>query len=147
MRAREGGYERERDGERERERERRHTRAQRHTHTDAHIKHPLLSPLPPPPPTPLHTNTHTHTHTHAHTHTHTHIHTAEFHSPSLTDTDFDAKPMVLLVGQYSVGKTTFIKYLLERDFPGQHCVTLALDCKHARTMSSPNGTFAYTFTH
>ena len=43
---------------------------------------------------------------------------AEFHSPSLTDTDFDAKPMVLLVGQYSVGKTTFIRYLLERDFPG-----------------------------
>ena len=32
--------------------------------------------------------------------------------------DFDAKPMVLLVGQYSVGKTTFIRYLLEQDFPG-----------------------------
>lgn len=42
----------------------------------------------------------------------------QFHSPSLTNTDFDAKPMVLLVGQYSVGKTTFIRYLLERDFPG-----------------------------
>ena len=26
--------------------------------------------------------------------------------------------MILLVGQYSTGKTTFIKYLLERDFPG-----------------------------
>ena len=38
-----------------------------------------------------------------------------FHSD---DPDFDAKPMVLLVGQYSVGKTTFIRYLLERDFPG-----------------------------
>lgn len=44
----------------------------------------------------------------------------EFHSPSLTDTDFDAKPMVLLIGQYSTGKTTFIRYMLERDFPGAH---------------------------
>lgn len=44
----------------------------------------------------------------------------EFHSPSLTDTDFDAKPMVLLIGQYSTGKTTFIRYMLERDFPGSH---------------------------
>ncbi|KAF5274540.1 hypothetical protein FQA39_LY07152 [Lamprigera yunnana] len=42
----------------------------------------------------------------------------DFHSPQLEDSDFDAKPMILLVGQYSTGKTTFIKYLLERDFPG-----------------------------
>uniref|UniRef100_A0A1W7RAL8 EH domain-containing protein 3 n=1 Tax=Hadrurus spadix TaxID=141984 RepID=A0A1W7RAL8_9SCOR len=42
----------------------------------------------------------------------------EFHSPKLDDPDFDAKPMILLVGQYSTGKTTFIKYLLEKDFPG-----------------------------
>jgi len=42
----------------------------------------------------------------------------DFHSPKLEDPDFDAKPMVLLVGQYSTGKTTFIKYLLEQDFPG-----------------------------
>ncbi|ENN74083.1 EH domain-containing protein 3 isoform X2 [Dendroctonus ponderosae] len=42
----------------------------------------------------------------------------EFHSPKLEDSDFDAKPMILLVGQYSTGKTTFIKYLLEREFPG-----------------------------
>lgn len=41
-----------------------------------------------------------------------------FHSPKLEDPDFDAKPMILLVGQYSTGKTTFIKYLLEREFPG-----------------------------
>jgi len=26
--------------------------------------------------------------------------------------------MVLLLGQYSTGKTTFITYLLEREFPG-----------------------------
>ena len=42
----------------------------------------------------------------------------DFHSPLMDDVDFKAKPIVLLVGQYSVGKTSFIKYLLERDFPG-----------------------------
>jgi GTPase SAR1 family protein len=42
----------------------------------------------------------------------------QFHSPYMSDGDFDAKPMVLLIGQYSTGKTTFIRYLLERDFPG-----------------------------
>ncbi|CAD6186752.1 unnamed protein product [Caenorhabditis auriculariae] len=42
----------------------------------------------------------------------------DFHSPALDDPDFDAKPMILLVGQYSTGKTTFIRYLLESDFPG-----------------------------
>lgn len=30
-----------------------------------------------------------------------------------------AKPQVMLVGQYSVGKTSFIRYILGRDFPGQ----------------------------
>jgi EH domain-containing protein 1 len=30
-----------------------------------------------------------------------------------------AKPQILLIGQYSVGKTSFIRYLLGRDFPGQ----------------------------
>lgn len=42
----------------------------------------------------------------------------DFHSPALDDPDFDAKPLVMLVGQYSTGKTTFIRYLLEQDFPG-----------------------------
>lgn len=42
-----------------------------------------------------------------------------FESPFLSDAEFDAKPQVLLVGQYSVGKTSFIRYLLGRDFPGQ----------------------------
>jgi EH domain-containing protein 1 len=41
-----------------------------------------------------------------------------FHSAPLSPADFDAPPMVLLLGQYSVGKTSFIKYLLGRDFPG-----------------------------
>ena len=42
----------------------------------------------------------------------------DFHSPVLEGPDFDAKPMILLIGQYSTGKTTFIQYLLESDFPG-----------------------------
>ncbi|XP_038818046.1 EH domain-containing protein 2-like [Salvelinus namaycush] len=42
----------------------------------------------------------------------------DFHSPSLEDADFDNKPMVLVVGQYSTGKTSFIKYVLEQDIPG-----------------------------
>jgi len=42
----------------------------------------------------------------------------DFHSPPLDEPDFEAKPMVLLIGQYSTGKTTFIRYLLEQDFPG-----------------------------
>ncbi|CAG8637187.1 16474_t:CDS:2 [Funneliformis mosseae] len=43
-----------------------------------------------------------------------------FHSPPLTDSDIEAKPIVLLIGQYSTGKTTFIKYLLDREYPGSH---------------------------
>ena len=42
----------------------------------------------------------------------------EFYSPVMKESDFDAKPMVLLLGQYSVGKTSFIRYLIGRDFPG-----------------------------
>ncbi len=41
-----------------------------------------------------------------------------FHSPPMSDAEFDSKPQVMLVGQYSVGKTSFIKYLIGRDFPG-----------------------------
>lgn len=42
---------------------------------------------------------------------------AHFYSPALRDADFDAKPTVLLLGQYSVGKTSFIRYILGRDYP------------------------------
>ena len=31
------------------------------------------------------------------------------HSPPLEDADFTSRPSVLLVGQYSTGKTTFIR--------------------------------------
>eukprot|EP00602_Paraphysomonas_sp_CaronLab_P001390 CAMPEP_0185026886 /NCGR_PEP_ID=MMETSP1103-20130426/11443_1 /TAXON_ID=36769 /ORGANISM="Paraphysomonas bandaiensis, Strain Caron Lab Isolate" /LENGTH=508 /DNA_ID=CAMNT_0027560621 /DNA_START=82 /DNA_END=1608 /DNA_ORIENTATION=+ len=41
-----------------------------------------------------------------------------FHSPILSDAEFDSKPQVMLIGQYSVGKTSFIRYLLGKDFPG-----------------------------
>ncbi|XP_073302445.1 EH domain-containing protein 1-like isoform X1 [Primulina huaijiensis] len=41
-------------------------------------------------------------------------------SPALTSSDFDAKPMVMLLGQYSTGKTTFIKHLLQCNYPGAH---------------------------
>lgn len=39
-------------------------------------------------------------------------------SPPMSSSDFDAKPMVLLLGQYSVGKTSFIRSLIGKDFPG-----------------------------
>jgi len=42
----------------------------------------------------------------------------DLHSPPLQDGDFDSKPLLLVVGQYSVGKTSFIKYLLDRGYPG-----------------------------
>ena len=40
-----------------------------------------------------------------------------FHTPLLQEQDFDAKPMVLLLGQYSTGKTTFAEYLLGSQYP------------------------------
>ncbi|URE03825.1 Dynamin family [Musa troglodytarum] len=45
---------------------------------------------------------------------------SEFGSSLLTSSDFDAKPMVMLLGQYSTGKTTFIKHLLKCSYPGAH---------------------------
>lgn len=42
-----------------------------------------------------------------------------FPAPPLSDVDFDALPLVLVVGQYSTGKTTFIRHMLGRDFPSQ----------------------------
>ena len=42
----------------------------------------------------------------------------KFYETLMNDVDFEAKPMVLLIGQYSVGKTSFIRYLLECDYQG-----------------------------
>lgn len=44
---------------------------------------------------------------------------SDFYGSFLTDSHFDSRPMVLLIGPYSVGKTSFIKYLLGRSFPGE----------------------------
>ncbi|KAK7840041.1 eh domain-containing protein 2 [Quercus suber] len=41
----------------------------------------------------------------------------DFVSPLMTNSDFDAKPMIMLLGQYSTGKTTFIKHLLKCNYP------------------------------
>jgi len=41
-----------------------------------------------------------------------------FGQPPLTPSEFTAKPMLLLLGQYSTGKTSFIKYILGKEFPG-----------------------------
>jgi len=43
-----------------------------------------------------------------------------FHSPRLPAAYFTSKPVVLTMGQYSTGKTTFIQHLLGRDYPGLH---------------------------
>lgn len=43
-----------------------------------------------------------------------------FFSPLLAEGDFEAKPSVMLLGQYSTGKSTFIKFLLGREYPGIH---------------------------
>merc|ERR1719460_1623957 len=42
----------------------------------------------------------------------------ELFSKNLTQADFCGKPQVMLLGQYSTGKSTFIRHLLERDYPG-----------------------------
>jgi len=42
-----------------------------------------------------------------------------FYSSLLNEAEFRTPPMVLLIGPYSVGKTTFIHYLLGRGFPGE----------------------------
>ena len=64
----------------------------------------------------------------------------EFNSPPLDNAYFQAKPMVLLLGEYSVGKTSFIKHLLERPFPamqiGPEPTTGSLDSWHLKSMIS-----------
>jgi GTPase SAR1 family protein len=41
-------------------------------------------------------------------------------SSEIPDADFDARPMVLILGPYSTGKTSFIRHLLGGGFPGIH---------------------------
>lgn len=62
----------------------------------------------------------------------------DFVSPLLTDSDFDAKPMVLLLGQYSTGKTTFIKHMLQNSYPGAHIGPEPTTDKFVVVMSGPD---------
>ena len=36
----------------------------------------------------------------------------------MSDVDFEVLPQVLVIGQYSTGKSSLIKHLLRSDFPG-----------------------------
>lgn len=62
----------------------------------------------------------------------------DFVSPSLTSSDFDAKPMVMLLGQYSTGKTTFIKHLLKCNYPGAHIGPEPTTDRFVVVMSGPD---------
>ena len=46
--------------------------------------------------------------------------TTNFMTDALGDADLEAKPMVLVLGQYSTGKTTMLEYLLGEAYPGSH---------------------------
>ncbi|WVY95224.1 hypothetical protein V8G54_034312 [Vigna mungo] len=59
-------------------------------------------------------------------------------SSKKTNTDFDAKPMVMLLGQYSTGKTTFIKHLLRCDYPGAHVGPEPTTDRFVVVMSGPD---------
>uniref|UniRef100_A0A803NYU5 Uncharacterized protein n=1 Tax=Cannabis sativa TaxID=3483 RepID=A0A803NYU5_CANSA len=62
----------------------------------------------------------------------------DFVSPLLTSSDFDAKPMVMLLGQYSTGKTTFIKHMLKCDYPGAHIGPEPTTDRFVVVMSGPD---------
>ncbi|KAJ4725165.1 EH domain-containing protein 1 [Melia azedarach] len=62
----------------------------------------------------------------------------DFVSPLLTNSDFDAKPMVMLLGQYSTGKTTFIKHLLKSSYPGAHIGPEPTTDRFVVVMSGPD---------
>jgi len=44
----------------------------------------------------------------------------KFNQPEILDSELAAKPTVLLIGQYSTGKTTFIRNLIGMDYPEIH---------------------------
>ncbi|KAF8017412.1 hypothetical protein BT93_H2551 [Corymbia citriodora subsp. variegata] len=62
----------------------------------------------------------------------------DFVSPLLANSDFDAKPMVMLLGQYSTGKTTFIKHLLQSGYPGAHIGPEPTTDRFVVVMSGPD---------
>lgn len=62
----------------------------------------------------------------------------DFLSPLLTSSDFDAKPMIMLLGQYSTGKTTFLKHLLKCNYPGAHIGPEPTTDRFVVVMSGPD---------
>ncbi|CAI8596650.1 unnamed protein product [Vicia faba] len=62
----------------------------------------------------------------------------DFVSPLLTNSDFDCKPMVMLLGQYSTGKTTFIKHMLQSSYPGAHIGPEPTTDRFVVVMSGPD---------
>lgn len=58
-----------------------------------------------------------------------------------------AKPQVLLVGQYSVGKTSFIRYLLGREFPGQRIGPEPTTDRFTGMLEFSSGFIALWFIH
>ncbi|XP_073224447.1 EH domain-containing protein 1-like isoform X2 [Cicer arietinum] len=62
----------------------------------------------------------------------------DFVSPLLNNSDFDAKPMVMLLGQYSTGKTTFIKHMLQSSYPGAHIGPEPTTDRFVVVMSGPD---------
>ena len=40
--------------------------------------------------------------------------------PEILEAELEAKPLVLLLGQYSTGKTSFVKHLIGCDYPEIH---------------------------
>ena len=49
----------------------------------------------------------------------------DFHTPMLEDPDFEAKPLVMVMGQYSTGKTTFIRFIV---YIWNDCLSLDNSC-------------------
>ena len=44
----------------------------------------------------------------------------KFNHSIMSDSEFNAKSTILLIGQYSTGKTSFIRHLIGMDYPNQH---------------------------
>lgn len=61
-----------------------------------------------------------------------------FFTPSLSEAEILAKPMVLLLGQYSTGKTTFIRRILGEIYPGSHIGPEPTTDKFVAVMHGPD---------
>ena len=44
----------------------------------------------------------------------------KFNNSEILESEMNSKPTILLIGQYSTGKTTFIRNLIGMDFPDMH---------------------------